>query len=239
MEKYDDVAPQVGFDEDTAPMNFDFDDLDSDQQTLLRVVIDDSASMDDYASEVSDELEDMKNMFSGSKQVDEMVLGKTLFGDRIEEGPYCLVEDWDSSYSANGWSTKLFDAVVQSMDNIKKALKDFEDKNFTAKGIVVFLSDGKDNDSERGAKTKAKEALMGLADSGIIVYFIEFGPEARGVATELGIPREYILKVGDQTEPPEERIKQLRAAFKFVSKSALSVSQGAKAPTVNEGTFAV
>lgn len=238
MEKYD-VAPQVGFDEDTAPMNFDFDDLDSDQQTLLRVVIDDSASMDDYASEVSDELEDMKNMFSGSKQVDEMVLGKTLFGDRIEEGPYCLVEDWDTSYSANGWSTKLFDAVVQSMDNIKKALRDFEDKNFTAKGIIVFLSDGKDNDSEYGAKTKAKEALMGLADSGIIVYFIEFGPEARGVATELGIPREYILKVGDQTEPPEERIKQLRAAFKFVSKSALSVSQGAKAPTVNEGMFAV
>lgn len=238
MEKYD-VAPQVGFDEDTAPMNFDFDDLDSDQQTLLRVVIDDSASMDDYAPEVSDELEDMKNMFLGSKQVDEMVLGKTLFGDRIEENPYCLVEDWDTSYSANGWYTKLFDAVVQSMDNIKKAVKDFEDKNFTAKGIVVFLSDGKDNASEPGAKTKAKEALMGLADSGIIVYFIEFGPEARGVATELGIPREYILKAGDQTESPEERRKQLRAAFKFVSKSALSVSQGAKAPTVNEGMFAV
>ena len=84
-ERYD-VAPQIGFDEDTAPMNFDFDDLDSDQQTLVRVVIDDSGSMSDYESEVSDELDDMKNMYLGSKQVDEMILGKTLFGDRIEEG---------------------------------------------------------------------------------------------------------------------------------------------------------
>ena len=239
MEKYDDVAPQVGFDEDTAPMNFDFDDLDSDQQTLVRVVIDDSASMEPYESEVGDELEDMQNMFLGSKQVDEMILGKTLFGERIEESPYCLVEDWDTTYSAPGWSTKLFDAVIQSVDNIKEGIKEFEDKNFTAKGILVFLSDGHDNDSAHGAKTKAKEALKGLVDSGIVVYFIEFGPEARGVATELGIPREYILKAGDQTESPEERRKQLRAAFKFVSKSALSVSQGAKAPTVNEGMFAV
>lgn len=237
-ERYD-VAPQIGFDEDTAPMNFDFDDLDSDQQTLVRVVIDDSGSMSDYESEVSDELDDMKNMYLGSKQVDEMILGKTLFGDRIEEGPYCLVEDWDTSYSANGWSTKLYDAVICSVDNMKKAIADFERKHFSAKGIIVFLSDGHDNDSAWGAKAKAKAALQGLTDSGIVVYFIEFGPEARGVATELGIPRDYILKAGDQTQSPEERRKQLRAAFKFVSKSALSVSQGAKAPTVPTNDFAV
>lgn len=239
MEERYDVAPQVGFDEDTAPMNFDFDDLDSDQQTLLRVVIDDSASMSNYESEVSDSLEDMQRMFLTSKQVDEMVLGKTLFGDRIAEGPYCLVEDWDTSYSADGWSTKLYDAVISSVDNMKKALADFNKKHFSAKGIIVFLSDGRDNDSAPGARVKAKEAIKSLTDSGIVVYFIEFGPEARGVATELGIPRDYILKAGDQTQSPDERIKQLRAAFKFVSKSAISVSQGAKAPTVPVNTFAV
>lgn len=237
MEKYD-VAPQVGFDEDTAPMNFDFDDLDSDQQTLLRVVIDDSASMSDYAPEVSDSLEDMQRMFLTSKQVDEMVLGKTLFGDRIEEGPYCLVEDWDTSYSADGWSTQLYDAVISSVDNMKKAMADFDKKHFSAKGIIVFLSDGRDNDSAPGAKAKAKAAIQRiLTDCGIFVYFIEFGSEARGVAAELGVPREYILKAGDQTQSPEERIKQLRAAFKFVSKSAISVSQGAKAPAVPNNTF--
>lgn len=236
MEKYD-VAPQVGFDEDTAPMNFDFDDLDSDQQTLLRVVIDDSASMSDYNSEVSDEMEDMQKMFLTSKQVDEMILGKTLFGDRIEESPYCLVEDWDTSYSADGWSTKLYDAVICSVDNMKKAMADFEKKHFSVKGIIVFLSDGYDNDSVPGAKAKAKAAIQELVDTGIVVYFIEFGPDARGVATGLGIPRDYILKAGDQTQSPEERIKALRAAFKFVSKSAISVSQGANAPTAN--AFAV
>lgn len=232
-------ALQVGFDEDTTPKNFDFDDLDSDQQLLLRVAIDDSGSMDIYEPEVNDELEDMKNMILGSKQVDEMILGKTLFGDRIEESPYCLVADWDTSYTANGWSTKLFDAVIQSVDNIRAAIEDFEKRNFTVRGILVFLSDGRDNDSEPGAERKAKEAIASLKDTGITVYFIEFGPKARGIANNLGVERDYILKPGDQSTSPEERRKQLRAAFRFISKSAISVSQGAKAPTVDNGMFTV
>lgn len=230
---------QIGFDEDTAPKNFDFDELDSDQQTLLRVAIDDSISMRDYSSDVADSLDDMKEMIVGSKQVDEMVLGKTLFGERIEENPYSLVSEWDTSYSANGYSTKLYDAVIASVDNLKRALKDFDNNHFTSKGILVILSDGCDNDSAPGAEAEAKRAIASTMDSGIVIYFIEFGPYARGVASRLGIRSEFILEAGDQADSPEVRRKKLRAAFKFVSKSAISVSQGAKAPTVNNGVFDV
>lgn len=229
---------QVGFDEDTAPVNFDFDDLDSDQQLSARFVIDDSGSMEDYEDDVSDALEDLKQMTLGSKQEDEMLLGKTLFGDQIKEDPYCLVSDFDTSYSAPGWSTKLFDAIIQSVANVKASVKQLEDRQFTARGLLVILSDGRDNDSE-ATKQEAAEAIKSLKDSGIEVYYIEFGVAAKGIALSLGISPDRILTPGNKSMSAEERRKELRAAFRFVSKSAISISQGGAAPNVDNGMFSV
>lgn len=229
---------QVGFDEDTAPVNFDFDDLDSDQQLSARFVIDDSGSMEDFEDDVSDALEDLKQMILGSKQEDEMLLGKTLFGDRIKEDPYCLVSDFDTSYSAPGWSTKLFDAIIQSVANVKASVKQLEDKQFTARGLLVILSDGRDNDS-LATKQQAAEAIKSLKDSGIEVYYIEFGIAAKGIALSLGITPDRILTPGNKSMSAEERRKELRAAFRFVSKSAISISQGGAAPSVDNGMFSV
>ncbi len=233
---------QVGFDEDTAPMNFDFDDLDSDQQLLARFVIDDSGSMDQpgesYVDDVRDALEDLTQMIQGSKQEDEMTLGKTLFGDRIKEEPYCLVSDFDTSYSAPGWSTKLYDAVVQSVENVKAAVKKLTDQQFTARGLLVILSDGRDNDSS-ATKKQATDAIMSLKDTGIDVYFIEFGLAAKGIALSLGVSPDRILTPGNKAMSAEERRKELRAAFRFVSKSAISISQGGVAPSVDNGMFSV
>lgn len=229
---------QVGFDENTAPVNFDFDDLDSDQQLSARFVIDDSGSMEDYEDDVSDALEDLKQMILDSKQEDEMLLGKTLFGDRIKEDPYCLVSDFDTSYSAPGWTTKLFDAIIQSVANVKASVKQLEDKQFTARGLLVILSDGRDNDSE-ATKQEVAEAIKSLKDSGIEVYYIEFGVAAKGIALSLGISPDRILTPGNKSMSAEERRKELRAAFRFVSKSAISISQGGAAPNVDNGMFSV
>lgn len=229
---------QVGFDEDTAPMNFDVDDLDSDQQLLARFAIDDSGSMEDYEPDVREALEDLTQMIQGSKQEDEMTLGKTLFGDRIKEEPYCLVSDFDTSYTAPGWSTKLYDAIIQSVKNVQAAVKKLTDQQFTARGLLVILSDGWDNDSD-ATKKQAANAIMSLKDSGIDVYFIEFGPDAKGVALSLGVSPERVLTPGNKSMSVEERRKELRAAFRFVSKSAISISQGGAAPTVDNGMFSV
>lgn len=229
---------QVGFDENTAPVNFDFDDLDSDQQLSARFVIDDSGSMEDFEDDVSDALEDLQQMILGSKQEDEMLLGKTLFGDRIKEDPYCLVSDFDTSYSAPGWSTKLFDAIIQSVANVKASVKQLEDRQFTARGLLVILSDGRDNDSV-ATERQAAEAIISLKDTGIDVYFIEFGPRAKGIALSLGVAPDRILTPGNKSMSAEERRKELRAAFRFVSKSAISISQGGAAPNVDNGMFSV
>lgn len=233
---------QVGFDEDTTPINVDFDDL-PDQQLIVRYAIDNSASMDEegnsYVDDVRLSLEDNKKAIEESKQADEMILGKTLFGDQIQEGPYCLVSDFDTSYSAPGWSTKLFDAIIASAKSVKAAVKKLKDQQFSAKGMLVILSDGRDNDSI-ATESETKEALRDiLRDTGIVVYYIEFGPYAKGVASRLGIPKDHILTPGSKSMSPEERRKQLRAAFRFISKSGISISQGGKAPAVDNGMFGV
>ncbi len=229
---------QIGFDEDTAPMNFDLDERDSDQQLIARFALDISGSMEEFEADVGDALEDLKQMIQGSKQEDEMILGKTMFGESIEEEPYCLVADFDTSYSAPGWSTKLYDAIVQSVENVKAGVKKLMEQQFTARGLLVILSDGRDNDSSATMK-KAADALKSLKDTGIEVYFIEFGPEAKGIAQSLGIAPNRILQPGNKAMSAEERRKELRAAFRFVSKSAISISQGGAAPTTDNGMFSV
>lgn len=233
---------QIGFDEDTAPMNFDVDDLDSDQQTVTRWVIDESGSMEPNEEDVRFALEDLKQMTLTSKQVDEMILGKTLFGEVIKEEPYCLVQDFDTSYSTPGWYTKLYEVIVVSVRSLKAAVQKLRDAEYTARGILVILSDGRNNDNNYQnpvTKQQAADEIASLKDSGIDIYFIEFGPEAKGVALSLGIDPKYVLTPGSKAMSPEQRRKELRAAFRFVSKSAISISQGGAAPTVDNGMFSV
>lgn len=242
MKEMMDNNMQVGFDEDTTPMNVDLDDL-PDQQLIVRYAIDNSCSMDEpgesYVNDVRFSLEDNKKAIEESKQVDEMLLGKTLFGDQIEEGPYCLVSDFDTSYSAPGWSTRLLDAIIASSKSVRAAVKKLNDQNFSARGMLVILSDGRDNASIATERDVELELSNVQKDTGIIVYFIEFGPYARGVASRLGIPKERILTPGNKSMSPEERRKELRAAFRFISKSGISISQGGKAPDVDNGMFGV
>ena len=98
--------------------NVDVEDIEVVRPTLIGYVVDKSASMSDYESDMGEALNLVKNTIEGSKEADEMLVSVTQFADTVKTTGYQGIEDVDIQYTADGWSTKLYDAIV----GVQKAL---------------------------------------------------------------------------------------------------------------------
>ena len=88
--------------------NLDVADVEPAAVTLMDFVIDKSGSMSPFVNSMQECLEHYKNAICNSKQADEMLISKTLFGSDIETGGYIAPKDFNTNYQAYG-CTKLYD----------------------------------------------------------------------------------------------------------------------------------
>jgi hypothetical protein len=217
---------------DIAP-NLPVDEIENERQTLFRFVVDRSGSMDQYAREMEYFLGVQKEALGESKQEDEILMGLTLFDDNIDHSGYRLIEDFPTDYSVCG-RTALYDAVIEAADGLYMGdgtgyMEVLQQQGVKTKACFFVFSDGYDNVSRAGV-ANAKAAIERLQNYEIIVAFVEFGPDAGGVARQLGVKGENIIN----TTADKHALRQLA---NVVSKSALSFSASAAAGQSNNAFF--
>ena len=213
----------AGLDETNAE-NMDVDEITSPVVTLIDFIIDKSGSMDSYESAMQECLEHYKKAIIHSKQADEMLVSKTLFGSDIETGGYVAPDDFDPSYSTYG-NTKLFDAIIDRYQRMLAYMDQLKNSGTNARACMVILTDGFDNDSRTGA-SDARKAIKDLISREITVAFIAFGQSAFGVADSIGVKNQNVKEVSNNES-------ELRHIIDLVSKSAISASKKASTGAAN------
>lgn len=206
-----------GLDE-TYAQNMDVDEVSSPTILLVDFVIDKSGSMSFYEAAMQDCLEHYKNAICNSKQSDEMLVSKTLFGSDIETGGYVAPENFNTSYETDG-RTKLYDAIIDRRQRMYDYMEQLKNNGTNVRACMVILSDGEDNFSSNRA-SDARAAIQDLISKEITVAFIAFGQDAFGIADSIGVKNQNIKNVSNDES-------ELRKIIDLVSKSAISASKKA------------
>lgn len=215
--------------------NVDIDELESERQTLIGVWIDKSGSMYSFEDSMKDCLRNFKSAIIGSKESDEMLVSKTLFGSDIVPGGYQFINDFDDDYSASGM-TKLYDCIVDGQKRLIDGcgngyMEKLQSNGIKTKAVIAIFSDGEDTYSKCSIND-ARRAIEYLHSKEIVVAFVAFGNSARGIAEQLEIEDKNILNV-DATE------SELRKVFMILSKSAISASKSAANANTEDSFFVV
>ena len=216
-----------GLDE-TYATNVDVDDVESSAIFIADFLIDRSGSMDCYEDTMRDCLEHYKQAIVNSKQADEMLVSKTLFGTRIETGGYVTPDDFNTDYSAGG-CTRLYDAIVDRRKRLLDYMDQLRNNGTSTRACLVILTDGEDVGSQCRL-SDAHAAIMDLMSKEITVAFIAFGQDAFDIADSLGIKKQNVKQVSNNES-------ELRAVIDLVSKSAISASKKASAGATTDGGF--
>lgn len=220
---------------DTYAGNVGLDELESERQTLIRLIIDKSGSMSPFESIMVDCLNKFKSAIEGAKESDEMLIGKTLFDSNIDASGYRFIADFTSNYSAGG-NTRLYDAIVKEQKDLIDGkgngyMEHLQQNGIKVKAVLAIFSDGEDNSSQCSANDTRK-AIEFLHSKEIIVAFVTFGNGAEGIAKQIGVKDQNILQI-DATE------SGLRKVFEVLSKSAISASKSTGAGNPTDSFFVV
>lgn len=208
----------------------DVDDIDSEEVTLVTVVIDASDSMHSYAGDV---LKQYKEQFldplRGAKNAESILVSVWVFSGnrgadkvRLIHG-YTPVPDCQdltsADYSPNGM-TPLRDAVMKGITGLVNYGQTLRDNGTRTKSIVLVLSDGWENASGvSGAKVRRLSEDVLRAQEFVLSY-IFFGDESDGdkAAKDIGFPAHHRL-----TETHDAG--GIRRVFGTASASVISTSQ--------------
>ena len=207
----------------------DIDDIDSEEVTLVTVIIDASSSMYPYASDVLAQYKDQfLDPLRGAKNADSILVSVWVFSDdggdkvRLVHG-YVPVPDCkdltSADYNPSGM-TPLRDAVMKGVIGLVTYGQTLRDNGTRTKSIVLVLSDGAENCSRvSGVKVKRLSDDVLRAQEFVLSY-IFFGEESEGdkAAKDIGFPAHHRLT--DSLDP-----SGIRRVFRTVSASVISTSQ--------------
>ncbi len=208
----------------------DVDDIDSEEVTLVAVVIDASSSMRDEKQAVIDAYnDDFLKPLRGAKNADSILVSCWVFSSgggqdnvRLIHGytpvPDCKPLD-DILYDPDGM-TPLNDAVIKSLAGLVSYGQSLRDSGTRTKSIVVVMSDGWENTS-KATPTKVRAlALDVLKSQEFVLSYCFFGDEADGdkMAQEIGFPPQHRLT-------SDLDASGVRNVFGQVSASVITTSQ--------------
>lgn len=195
------------------------DDLTSDENTLVCVILDETGSMDDDRDAVISSFNEMVRALKDSKASDKILLSVWAFNTkrRLIHSylPLELVPDLTDYYPND--QTALFDAVLDGFTSLVAYEQDLQNLGNRTQAIVAVFSDGEDNASRVSARDVERVAVELLDKESYVLALVTFGQGfARQVAAEMGFPN--VLEVG--ATPTE-----IRRAMGTFSKSAIRASQ--------------
>jgi len=216
----------------------DVDDIDSEEVTLVVVVIDASSSMYGHANDVLKSYDEVfLEPLRKAKNAESILVATWVFSDsyastenvRLVHGytpiPECP-KLTKTDYAPDG-STPLYDAVMQSLAGLVTYGQNLRDNGTRVRSIAIVLSDGMENTSKvSGSKvrTLSKDVLHAQE---FILSYVFFGNEVEGdkAAKDIGFPLHHRLT--DDLDG-----SGIRRVFGQVSASVITTSQ-AKISTGN------
>ena len=205
--------------------NIDVGDIENDHMYLMSVAIDCSGSMSPYVSEMKMSMTNYVKSIKDSKSDDEMLVSRTDFSSNVTSSGFQVIDDFGTDYSAGG-TTHMYDAIIAAAYQLTDYMNTLNSSGVRTRGGLVIFSDGDDIGSTKTIHD-ARDAIAMLKKEEIVVAFVAFGPDARGIANDLGITDVLETKASES---------ELRRVWGVLSKSAISSSKSAAAG-VSQNTF--
>lgn len=210
--------------------NIEVDEIENDHMYLMGIAQDCSGSMDDYTGEMRKAMGNFVKSIQDSKQDDEMLVSVTEFDSTVKSSGFQNVADLSTNFCAGG-CTAMYDAIIVAAQQLTDYMDQLNNSGVRTRGGLVIFSDGQDNESKYTAK-EAADAIQKLLKREIVVAFVAFGPNAHGIAQNLGVPQHNVMET--DASPSE-----LRKIWGILSKSAISSSKSAAAGASQNDFFNV
>jgi uncharacterized protein YegL len=199
------------------------DDLNSDDVTLVVMIIDESGSMDGVRSAVLDAFNQMTRALNDSKAADSILMSawtfsgspKLLFGYT----PINAVKDLtEKEYKPDG-GTALYDAVLDGFTGIVAYGQDLRNNGIRTRAIIVVISDGGDNVSQHTAHSVKTVADDLMKQEFYTLAYIGMGDTAtfEQIANSMGFYE--VLTINNSAS-------EIRKALNMVSASIIRTSTG-------------
>jgi len=198
------------------------DDLNTDDVTLLAVILDASGSMSGVQNDVINAFNAMIAALHASKARDSVLVSAWTFADtpKLLFGytPLTAAPKLNSSTYHPSGGTALYDAVIDGFTGLVGYGQELRNNGIRTRCIMVVLSDGEDNMSKCSAGNVQTIAADLLRQEIYTLAFVGFGDSATftRIATGMGFPA--ILTVANS---PQE----IRRALNLISSSVIRTSQ--------------
>lgn len=209
----------------------DIDELDVTEVTLVRLLVDDTGSIQ-YGGNVQTVIDGHNLVLDSLAQAKSA--GAVLVSCQYITGGQVLypfvplaqaVRMNTSNYRADGNNTPLYDMTGATLASVVAKMSEFEAAGVTVRGVTYVITDGADNNSRTHDSRSVKSIVEGLLrrESHIVgAVGIDDGgfTDFKAVFAGMGIPDQWILTPGNS---PQE----IRRAFNLISQSAVRASQAA------------
>lgn len=210
------------------------DEIDSEDATLVAVIIDASGSMYAHQKSVIEAYnEHFLKPLRGAKNAESIYVTAWIFSSMgSDRSQFCrLVHGYkpvkqadelnESVYAPNG-GTPLNMAVHRALTGLVSYGQTLRDAGTNTKCIVVVLSDGEENDSGQKFSAASVRRLSEdlLKQEIYVLSYAYFGPESEGkkYASNIGFPERHQINAGLSDS-------EIRRIFGTVSSSVISASQ--------------
>lgn len=206
------------------------DDLNTDDVTLLSVILDQSSSMSSVQNDVIDAFNEMSRALSDSKAAESILMSAWTFDNDskllFSYTPIDQVKDLTNNEYKPGGATALYDATMDGFTGIVAYGQDLRNNGIRTRSIVVVISDGGDNVSSHTAASVKTIAQDLLRQEIYTLAFVGLGDESyfRQIATDMGFPE--ILTTSNTAS-------EIRRALNMISGSVIRTSQGVIASNSN------
>lgn len=206
------------------------DDLNTDDVTLLSVIIDESSSMDSVRSDVIDAFNQMARALADSKAADSILMSAWTFANEPEllfgYTPIDAVKDLTPQDYIPDGATALYDATMDGFTGVVAYGQELRNNGIRTRAVVVVISDGGDNMSQYTASSLKTVAQDLTRQEFYTLAFVGLGDEAyfTSIANSMGF--DNVLTVNNT---PGE----IRRALNMVSGSVIRTSQNQITPGSN------
>lgn len=206
------------------------DDLNTDDVTLLSVIIDQSSSMFGVRHDVVDAFNQMSRALADSKAADSILMSAWTFANQSDllfgYTPIDAVQDLTNKDYQPGGATAMYDAVMDGFTGIVAYGQDLRNNGIRTRAIVVVISDGDDNMSQHTATSVKSVAQDLLRQEFYTLAFVGLGQEAHftNIANNMG----FNNVLTTHNSPSE-----VRKALNMISGSVIRTSQNQIAPGSN------
>lgn len=198
------------------------DDLNTDDVTLLTLIIDESGSMGHVRNDVIDAFNQMTRALSDSKAADSILMSAWTFSNApkllFSYTPIDSVKDLTAKdYTPNG-ATALYDATMDGITGIVGYGQNLRSAGIRTRSIIVVITDGGDNVSGHTASAVKTVADDLIRQEVYTLAFVGLGNEShfKGIAKKMGFGN--VLTTNNTAS-------EIRKTLNLISGSVIRTSQ--------------